>query len=335
MKIKYNDTTLEYEIISNGEIKFSSSDSLFGQKECEYYFLKEYLHLEEKFIRAYGLYSVIYNSDYEIISVDLFNSDDKHLRHIDKNEIDSILFGNTKKIQKERNPDLNEESRLEILRREEKRAKEQEAEKIMQMLDKFLCNFHIERGEEWKYFRIPYKNKFIFSKDDGIIYHSKQINCKYNSYGFYEGERYNERISDLGDYRYAGLLIWNAFNLFEDTFKVGSFTENQCILKSILYYNILVWYIIERITDELSLYRHSSKTEKLYEALLKFYNTGEPEFDALKYFLNNDGELVRNPSSETMVEWIKIPDIVLSNFNTITKREAYIESCYQKMHEDR
>ncbi len=336
MKIKYNDTTLEYEIINNGESEFSSSDALFGQKECEYYFLKEYLHLEEKFIRAYDFYFVAYDSDDEIISVDLFNSDDKHLRHIDKHEIDSILFGKNKEVQTERSLVLNKESKLEILRREEERKREQEVEQISQMLDQFLWNFHIkrrdgvERGEEWKYFRFPYKNKFIFSKDDSVMYYSEKLNCRFNKYGLYKGKRYNERISNLGDRGYAGLLIWDAFSSYDNISKVGSFTQTQCFLKSIFYFNIVVWYINERIIDELSLYGRSYKKEKLYEALLKFYNTGEPEFNALKYFLDDDGKLINHPSFDTMVKWMEIPKIILSSFDSEEKREMYIERCNRK-----
>lgn len=91
MKIIYNNKTLEYEITDNGKTLVSSGDALFGKKECEYKFLKEYLHLDEESIRAYDFYSVSYDNLDNIKGVDLFNHNEEHIRHIDTDEIESIV----------------------------------------------------------------------------------------------------------------------------------------------------------------------------------------------------------------------------------------------------
>jgi len=91
MQIKYNNATSEYDVINNGNVLFSSDDSLFGKKECEYYFLKEQLNLDEELVRSYGRYEVSYDNSDEIVGVDLFDSDGNHTKHISKDEINSVL----------------------------------------------------------------------------------------------------------------------------------------------------------------------------------------------------------------------------------------------------
>jgi hypothetical protein len=91
MQIKFNNTTCDYDVIDNGNVLFSSGDSYFNKKESEYYFLKEHLHLNNELIHSYDNYSVSYDNFDEVTSVDLFDSNGKHIRRIDSSEIESIL----------------------------------------------------------------------------------------------------------------------------------------------------------------------------------------------------------------------------------------------------
>ncbi len=99
MKIKYNNKTLDYDLINNGNTIFSSTDNAFGGEECGYRFLKDYLHIDdEKIKHGYDRFFVSLDNFDNIISADLFNEEGELTRHIDKETIDAILLGENKKI---------------------------------------------------------------------------------------------------------------------------------------------------------------------------------------------------------------------------------------------
>jgi len=110
LKIKFNNTSIEYELIDNGEVLYSTSDG--GLKEsAEFHFLTEELKLKD--IKSLSDFALSYDNSGEISYVSLFDEGGNGLkRTIDANEIAELLHENSLSIDMVRGLDLEEDGNV-------------------------------------------------------------------------------------------------------------------------------------------------------------------------------------------------------------------------------